>query len=63
MLSSFLGVLAILIPPLCALTLSRDQSPIPLVVFALDLVSTYEGEHTIFVTLELFICFLNTKWK
>jgi hypothetical protein len=29
MLSSFLGVLPILIPPLCALALSCDQSPIP----------------------------------
>jgi hypothetical protein len=27
MLSSFLGVLPILIPPLCALALSCDQSP------------------------------------
>jgi hypothetical protein len=30
MLSSFLGVLPILTPPLCALTLSCDQSLIPL---------------------------------
>jgi hypothetical protein len=30
MLASFLGVLPILIPPLCALALSCDQSPIPL---------------------------------
>jgi hypothetical protein len=30
MLSSFLGVLPILTPPLCALALSYEQSPIPL---------------------------------
>jgi hypothetical protein len=47
MLSSFLGVLPILIPPLCALALSCDQSPIPL-LFTIDLMSAYEGEHTIF---------------
>jgi hypothetical protein len=45
MLSSFLGILPILIPPLCALTLSKSNH---LVVFALDLMSAYEGEHTIF---------------
>jgi hypothetical protein len=32
MLSSFLGVLPILMPLLCALTLSCDQSPIPLLL-------------------------------
>jgi hypothetical protein len=48
MLSNFLGVLPILIPPLCALALSCDQSPVPYVVFTLDLMSAYEGEHTIF---------------
>jgi hypothetical protein len=32
MLCSFLGVLPILTPPLCALTLSCDQSPIPLLL-------------------------------
>jgi hypothetical protein len=50
MLASFLGVLPVLISSLCALALSCDQSP-SLVVFALDLMSTYEGEHTIFVLL------------
>jgi hypothetical protein len=35
MLSSFLGVLPILIPPLCALVLSSDQSPIPLLCLPL----------------------------
>jgi hypothetical protein len=35
MLSSFLGVLPILIPPLCALALSCDQSPIPLLCLPL----------------------------
>jgi hypothetical protein len=48
MLSSFLGVLPILTPPLCTLPLSCDQKSNPLVVFALDLMSAYEGEHTIF---------------
>jgi hypothetical protein len=48
MLSHFLGVLPILISPLCALALSCDQSPIHFVVFTLDLMSTYEGEHMIF---------------
>jgi hypothetical protein len=35
MLSSFLGVLPILIPPSCALALSCDQSPIPLLCLPL----------------------------
>jgi hypothetical protein len=34
--------------PCVLLLLSCAQSPIPIVVFALDLMSTYEGEHTIF---------------
>jgi hypothetical protein len=46
MLSSFVGVLPILIPPLFALALLCDQSPVPL--FTLDLMSAYEGEHTIY---------------
>jgi hypothetical protein len=48
MLSSFLGVLLILIPPLCALTFIMCSKSNPLVVFALDLMSAYDGEHTIF---------------
>jgi hypothetical protein len=48
MLSSFLGVLPILTPPLCALAFIMCSKSNPLVVFALDLMSTYEGEHTIF---------------
>jgi hypothetical protein len=39
MLSSVLGVLPILIPPLCALALSCDQSPIPLLCLPLILYS------------------------
>jgi hypothetical protein len=35
MLSSFLGVLPILTPPLYALALSCDQSPIPLLCLPL----------------------------
>jgi hypothetical protein len=48
MLSSFLGVLPILTPPLCALAFIMCSKSNPIVVFALDLMSTYEGEHTIF---------------
>jgi hypothetical protein len=48
MLASFLGVLTILTPPLCALAFIMCSKSNPLVVFALDLMSTYEGEHTIF---------------
>jgi hypothetical protein len=55
MLAFFLGYLPILIPPLCALTLSCDQKFNPLVVFALDLMSAYEGEHMIFGHLGLAI--------
>jgi hypothetical protein len=33
---------------LCALTFIMCSKSNPLVVFALDLMSTYEGEHTIF---------------
>jgi hypothetical protein len=36
MLASFLGVLPILTPPLCALALSRAQSPVPLCTGALE---------------------------
>jgi hypothetical protein len=48
MLANFLGVLPILAPPLCAKAFIRCSKSNPLVVFALDLMSTYEGEHTIF---------------
>jgi hypothetical protein len=48
MLANFLGVLPILTPPLCALVFITCSKSSPLVVFALDLLSTYEGEHTIF---------------
>jgi hypothetical protein len=45
MLANFLGVLPILTPPLCALAFIMCSKSDPLVVFALDLVSAYEGEH------------------
>jgi hypothetical protein len=48
MLASFLGVLPILTPPLCALAFIMCSKSNPFVVFALDLMSTCEGEHTIF---------------
>jgi hypothetical protein len=48
MLASFLGVLPILTPSLCALAFTMCSKSNPIVVFALDLMSTYEGEHTIF---------------
>jgi hypothetical protein len=48
MLAKFLGVLPILTPPLCALAFIICSKFNPLVVFALDLMSAYEGEHTIF---------------
>jgi hypothetical protein len=48
MLANFLGVLPILTPYLCAVTSIMCSKSNPLVVFALDLMSTYEGEHTIF---------------
>jgi hypothetical protein len=48
MLSSFLGVLPILISLLCALAFILWSKFNPLVVFALDLMSAYKGEHTIF---------------
>jgi hypothetical protein len=47
MLANFLGVLPILTPPLCALAFIMCSKSNPL-VFALDLMSAYEGEHTIF---------------
>jgi hypothetical protein len=47
MLASFLGVLPILTPPLCALAFIMCSKSNP-IVFALNLMSTYEGEHTIF---------------
>jgi hypothetical protein len=53
MLSCFLFFLPVLIPSLCALAYSCDQRPRPLVVFTLDLKSTYEGEHMIFGLLGL----------
>jgi hypothetical protein len=48
MLASFLGVLPILIPPLCVLAFIMCSKSNPIVVFALDLTSTDEEEHTIF---------------
>jgi hypothetical protein len=48
MLSSFLGVLPILTPLLCALAFIMCSKSNPLVVFALDLMSTCEGEHMSF---------------
>jgi hypothetical protein len=48
MLANFLGVLLILTPPLCALAFIMCSKSNPLVVFALDLRSAYEGEHMIF---------------
>jgi hypothetical protein len=48
MLANFLGVLPILIPPLCALAFIMCSRSNPIVVFALDLMSTYKGEDTIF---------------
>jgi hypothetical protein len=43
MLANFLGVLRILTPPLCALAFIMCSKSNPL-----DLMSAYEGEHTIF---------------
>jgi hypothetical protein len=48
MLAKFLGILPILTPPLCALTFILWSKFNPLVVFALDVMSSYEGEHMIF---------------
>jgi hypothetical protein len=48
MLANFLGVLPILTPPLCALAFIMCSKSNTIVVFALDLMSTYEGEHMIF---------------
>jgi hypothetical protein len=48
MLANFLGALPILTPPLCALAFIMCSKSNPLVVFALDLMSAYEGEHAIF---------------
>jgi hypothetical protein len=48
MLAKFLGVLPILTPPLCALTFIMCSKSNPIVVFAFDLMSAYEGEHMIF---------------
>jgi hypothetical protein len=48
MLANFLGVLPILTPPLWTLTFIMCSKPSPRVVFALDLMSTYEGEYRIF---------------
>jgi hypothetical protein len=48
MLASFLGVLPILTPPLCALAFIMCSKSNPLVVSVLDLMSAYEAEHTIF---------------
>jgi hypothetical protein len=48
MLVNFVGVLPILNPPLSALAFIMCSKSNPIVVFAIDLMSTYEGEHTIF---------------
>jgi hypothetical protein len=48
MLANFSGVLPLPTPPLCALAFLMCSKSNPLVVFALDLMSTYEGEHVIF---------------
>jgi hypothetical protein len=48
MLANFLGVLPILTPPLCALTFIMRSKSNPLVVFAYNLMPTYEGEHMTF---------------
>jgi hypothetical protein len=48
MLAKFLGILPILGPPLYALAFIMCSKSNPIVVFALDLMSTYEGEHTSF---------------
>jgi hypothetical protein len=48
MLANFLGVLPILTPSLCALAFIMCSKSNSIVVFALDLMSTYEEEHTIF---------------
>jgi hypothetical protein len=48
MLASFLGVLPILTLLLCALAFIMCSKSNPIVGFALDLMSTYEGEHMIF---------------
>jgi hypothetical protein len=47
MLANFLGVLPIT-SPLCALAFIMCSKSNSLVVFALDLMSTYEGEHMSF---------------
>jgi hypothetical protein len=46
--TNFLGVLPILTPPFCALAFIMCSKSNPIVVFAVDLMSTYEEEHTIF---------------
>jgi hypothetical protein len=48
MLANFLGVLPILPPSLCALAFIMCSKSNPLVMFALELMSAYEGEHMIF---------------
>jgi hypothetical protein len=48
MLANFLDVLPILTPPLYALAFIMCSKSNPIVVFALDLMSSYEGEHMIF---------------
>jgi hypothetical protein len=63
MLASFLGVLPILTPPLCALAFIMCSKSNPLVVFAVDLMSAYEGEHTIFGLLGRYVIELNIETK
>jgi hypothetical protein len=60
MLANFLGVLPIPTPPLCALAFIMCSKSNPVVVFALDLMSTYEGEHTIFGLLGQAKAFIST---
>jgi hypothetical protein len=48
MLANFLGVLPILTPSLCALAFIMWSKSNPIVLFPLDLMSTYEGKHMIF---------------
>jgi hypothetical protein len=48
MQANFSGVLTILTPPLCAHAFMMCSKSNPLVVFALNLMPVYEGEHMIF---------------
>jgi hypothetical protein len=63
MLANIIGVLPILTPSLCALTFIMCSKSNPIVVFALDLMSTYEGKHTIFGLLGQAILTQNDVFK